>query len=195
MVEKERYLVFHIDDKMFAIDIDRVKKVIKEKGDSLRITGLDQAPKQVIGIAEVEITQNEKKLITFIDFKSLSGVKTFLQEYDKIYDQDSEKTNDSKGKQLMDSEKMEEGEKIYDMLRRRVFVIISHPEKESYIGILVNRVEGISDFINGKNAYFYEAPNIRGVKDLFTHVIISYPTEKKIFVIKTEKIFEMSGVD
>ncbi|MCX7733986.1 MAG: hypothetical protein N2254_04355 [bacterium] len=195
MVEKERYLVFHIDDKIFAIDIDRVKKVIKEKGDSLRITGLDQAPKQVIGIAEVEITQNEKKLITFIDFKSLSGVKTFLQEYDNIYDQDSEKTNDSKGKQLMDSEKMEEGEKIYDMLRRRVFVIISHPEKENYIGILVNRVEGISDFINGKNAYFYEAPNIRGVKDLFTHVIISYPTEKKIFVIKTEKIFEMSGVD
>lgn len=196
MVEKERYLVFHIDDKMFAIDIDRVKKVIKEKGDSLRITELDQAPKQVIGIAEVEITQNEKKLITFIDFKSLSGIRTFLQEYDNIYDQNSEKTNDSKARESKDKEKTsEEEEKIYDVLRRRVFVIISHPEKENYIGILVNRVEGISDFINGKNAYFYEAPNIRGVKDLFTHVIISYPTEKKIFVIRTEKIFEMSGVD
>lgn len=173
MSGKERYLVFQIDNKSFAIDIDRVKKVIKEKGNSLRITPLDQAPRQVIGIAEVEITQNEKKLITFVDLRKLSDVEDFLHE----------STEHTK--------KQDEQDESH--LKRRIFVVISYPEKEEYVGILVSKVEGIVDFVNGKNAVFYDVPNIKGVKDIFSDVIIPHETERKIFVLMADKIFEISS--
>lgn len=173
MQNKERYLVFQIDNKSFAIDIDRVKKVIKEKGNSLKITPLDQAPKQVIGIAEVEITQNEKKLITFIDLRKLSDVEDFLHEQDI---------------------RKPEHDAVQDEFKRRIFVVISYPEKEEYVGMLVSKVEGIVDFANGKNAIFYDVPNIKGVRDLFSDVIIPHETERKIFVLRAEKIFEISSV-
>lgn len=198
MVEKDRYLVFQIDDRFFAIDIERVTKVIKEKKDTLKITEIEHAPRHVIGIAEVEISQNEKKLITFIDFKSLSAVIAFLQEYDEHDTLRNKATEDTKPKtdnaeRKTDSE--EDSQRFQEPLRKRIFVIISHPEKESHIGILVNKVEGISDFIEGRNAYFYPVPNIKGVKDLFANVIIPHDRERKIFTIRTEKIFEVSGVE
>lgn len=182
MAEKERYLVFQIDNKFFAIDIDRVKKVIKEKGDSLKITPLDRAPRQVIGIAEVEITQNEKKLITFVDLRNISDVENFLRERDVHSDET---------KSL--EEKIKDSQEEFH-LKRRIFVVISYPEKEEYVGVLVSKVEGIFDFVDGKNAFFYEAPNIKGVKDLFSNVIIPYDTERKVFVVRAERIFEISGV-
>lgn len=194
-MEKERYLVFQIDDKFFAVEIDRAKKVIKEKGDNLRITELAQAPRHIIGIAEVEITQNEKKLITFVDFKGLSAVTAFLQEYERIYPQEKEVQEKNREEKVKTEELPEDEIAFQDILKRRIFVILSHPGKETYVGILVSKVEGISDFIEGRNAYFYPVPNIKGVKDLFTHVIIPYAREKKIFAIRTEKIFEMSEIE
>jgi len=63
-----KLILFRINERRFGIDVRRVKKIIKEKGD-LQITQISGAPPYILGIAEVEITQGEKTIITFIDLK------------------------------------------------------------------------------------------------------------------------------
>lgn len=182
-----------MDEKLFALDIRSVKKVIKQRGDSFKIEEIEQAPRYVLGISEVEITQNQKKLITFVDFKLLSAVNTFLEEY-KPEDEEEKKEEDKKENSV---EAVGEDEEF--VIPRRFFIILSHPEKESFVGILVEKIHGIFEFEEGRNAYFYPPPNIKGVKDFFECVIIPYEESqfhgKRIFSVRTEKIFELSEIE
>lgn len=149
-----KVLLFRIEGKRFAVDISEVKKVIKEKKGNIEITELEGAPPYIIGISEIEITQNQKDLITFIDFKKLVDIqkienqknleeeegKNEKGEKDEEEEREKEKKSENKitkaGKNQ--NENIENSEKIQNKeetkSKRRVFMILYDLEKENEKG-------------------------------------------------------------
>jgi len=148
-----KVLLFRIEGKRFAVDISEVKKIIKEKKGNIEITELEGAPPYIIGISEIEITQNQKDLITFIDFKKLIDIqkienqknleegegKNEKVEEEKVEEEEKKKEKKSESKitkagktqneNIEDSERTQNKEETKS--KRRVFMILYNSEKEN----------------------------------------------------------------
>ena len=137
-----KILLFRIEGRRFAVDISEVKKVIKEKGGNMEITEIEGAPPYIIGISEIEIVQNQKDLITFIDFRKIIDIgKIEAAEDDNSISQKTEVGTESGAvKEQKDNSEEKNGRKhsnaeedMYHSARptkRRIFMIISNLEEQ-----------------------------------------------------------------
>ena len=185
-----KLILFRINERRFGIDVRRVKKIIKEKGD-LQITQISGAPPYILGIAEVEITQGEKTIITFIDLKKIIDMR-------KLETNDEEKESDKikEGEQI-DVKKEEEREEEKEReekkeKERRIFMIVLGQTRKEFFGVLTDEVEGIEEFDN-INAKLYPPPDIKNIKEFFEGIIIVYEGKNKgerIFILNPNKLAE-----
>jgi chemotaxis signal transduction protein len=186
-----KLILFRINERRFGIDVRRVKKIIKEKGD-LQITQISGAPPYILGIAEVEITQGEKTIITFIDLKKIIDMRKLETNEEKESDKIKE------GEQIDVKKKEEEREKEEKEIEekkekeRRIFMIVLGQTRKEFFGVLTDEVEGIEEFDN-INAKLYPPPDIKNIKEFFEGIIIVYEGKNKgerIFILNPNKLAE-----
>ncbi len=175
---KGKYILFSVQGRKFAIDIGRVKKVEKDKGNSLGIVPVEGAKNYVIGIGEIEVAQNDKRLIPFIDLRKIIDVEGLENGQDSSTDDGrmvveeggSKESGESKGKEYtVISGSADDSRSGEDILRKRkIFLIVSL--KNDYIGILIDELLEIFEVEENKNAEIYPPP--RGSPDIFDKVIV-----------------------
>ncbi len=175
---KGKYILFSVQGRKFAIDIGRVKKVEKDKGNSLGIVPVEGAKNYVIGIGEIEVAQNDKRLIPFIDLRKIIDVEGLENGQDSSTDDGkmvveeggSKESGESKGKEYtVISGSADDPRSGEDILRKRkIFLIVSL--KNDYIGILIDELLEIFEVEENKNAEIYPPP--RGSPDIFDKVIV-----------------------
>ncbi len=165
-----KILLFRIEGKRFAVDISEVKKVIKEKGGNVEITEIEGAPPYIIGISEIEIVQNQKDLITFVDFRKIIDIGRIHEEHgeekaerekaerEKVEERESagEKKGGSERekKEIQNQKNAEEketrgrggiregkGEIRGELPKRRIFMIISRVREGGEDGERAERVK------------------------------------------------------
>jgi chemotaxis signal transduction protein len=178
---RKRVILFKIGGKKFGIEVNKVKKIIKEKGD-IQITKVDGAPPYIIGISEIEITQGEQALVSFIDIRKIIDIgnleKTEQKEIqEKKYEKKEEEDYESEEKQLS---------------KRRLFMIIPTRKTKDFIGILIDDIEEIEEF-DSINSKLYPPPEIKNIKEFFDGIIVAYEGKNKgerIFIINPSKISE-----
>jgi chemotaxis signal transduction protein len=185
-----KLILFRINERRFGIDVRRVKKIIKEKGD-LQITQISGAPPYILGIAEVEITQGEKTIITFIDLKKIIDMRKLETNEEKESDKikEGEQTDVKKKEEEREEEKEREEKKEKE---RRIFMIVLGQTRKEFFGVLTDEVEGIEEFDN-INAKLYPPPDIKNIKEFFEGIIIVYEGKNKgerIFILNPNKLAE-----
>jgi chemotaxis signal transduction protein len=185
-----KLILFRINERRFGIDVRRVKKIIKEKGD-LQITQISGAPPYILGIAEVEITQGEKTIITFIDLKKIIDITSLETNEEKESDKikEGEQIDVKKKEEKREEEKEREEKKEKE---RRIFMIVLGQTKREFFGVLTDEVEGIEEFDN-INAKLYPPPDIKNIKEFFEGIIIVYEGKNKgerIFIPNPNKLAE-----
>jgi len=185
-----KLILFRINERRFGIDVKRVKKIIKEKGD-LQITQISGAPPYILGIAEVEITQGEKTIITFIDLKKIIDMRKLETNEEKESDKikEGEQIDVKKEEEEREEEKEREEKKEKE---RRIFMIVLGQTRKEFFGVLTDEVEGIEEFDN-INAKLYPPPDIKNIKEFFEGIIIVYEGKNKgerIFILNPNKLAE-----
>jgi len=185
-----KLILFRINERRFGIDVRRVKKIIKEKGD-LQITQISGAPPYILGIAEVEITQGEKTIITFIDLKKIIDMRKLETNEEKESDKikEGEQIDVKKEEEEREEEKEREEKKEKE---RRIFMIVLGQTRKEFFGVLTDEVEGIEEFDN-INAKLYPPPDIKNIKEFFEGIIIVYEGKNKgerIFILNPNKLAE-----
>jgi chemotaxis signal transduction protein len=177
---RKRIILFKISGKKFGIEVNKVKKIIKEKGD-MKITKVDGAPPYVIGISDVEITQGEQALVSFIDIRKIIDIG----DLEKTEQKENQEKNGEKKEEDYESE-----EKQFS--KRRLFMIIPTGKTKNLIGILIDEIEEIEEF-DSINSKLYPPPEIKNVKEFFEGIIVAYEGKNKgerIFIINPSKISE-----
>ena len=149
-----KILLFRIEGKRFAVDISEVKKVIKEKGGNMEITEIEGAPPYIIGISEIEIVQNQKDLITFIDFRKIIDIGKIESGDNMTQDTEGEKSpgkeemEDKNSSSEMEDKRQEVNAENIDVnspsrpAKRRIFMIISNLEEKEGREAEDNKEEG-----------------------------------------------------